>query len=124
MKKIIVEKDSYFDSVFLMLISREVKQIPGVQEAAVAMGTEVNLSLLKEIGFSAPEIQGAAANDLIIALKAEDEGAAERALHSARELLSSKKRRADEQGEYRPVGLDTALKAFPQANLLIVSVPG
>ena len=46
MKKILIEKDSYYDSVFLMLIGSEVKKVPGVREAVVAMGTEVNIELL------------------------------------------------------------------------------
>ena len=43
MKRIIVAKDSYYDSVFLMLINKELKKIPGVKDAVVSMGTEMNV---------------------------------------------------------------------------------
>ncbi len=35
MDKIIVRKDTYYDSVFLMLISKEIKNLSGVQEAEI-----------------------------------------------------------------------------------------
>jgi hypothetical protein len=38
-KNILVQKDSYHDSVFLMRISSEVKKTPGVLEAVVSMAT-------------------------------------------------------------------------------------
>lgn len=123
-KQILVEKDSYYDSVFLMLISSEVKKVPGLREAVVAMGTQVNTELLREIGFSSPELDEATPNDLIIAVEGEKEETVRDALQLARELLTKKKRRRDEHETYRPVSLDTALKMVPDANLLIVSVPG
>ena len=51
MKRTIVQKDSYYDSVFLMLITRDVKKLDGIAEAVVSMGTEMNLDLLKDMGF-------------------------------------------------------------------------
>jgi FdrA protein len=124
MKKILVEKDSYYDSVFLMLIGSEVKKVPGVREAVVAMGTEVNTELLREIGFASGQLDAASPNDLVIAVEAKDEKSLQEALGQVRELLTRK--RSSRQGEegYRPVSLDTALKMAPEANLLIVSVPG
>jgi FdrA protein len=49
-KRIILRKDSYYDSVFLMLISSDIKQMDGISEAVVAMGTEMNLDLIKDMG--------------------------------------------------------------------------
>ncbi len=123
-RKIIVERDSYYDSVFLMLINRDVKKIPGIEDAVVSMGTDVNLELLNEIGFSSPDLERASPNDLIIAVQGESEEVVDKALHSARDLLSRKRNRAQEEAEYRPSGLDNALKMVPDANLIIISVPG
>lgn len=55
-KKVVLKKDSYYDSVFLMLTTRALKQMAGVHEAVLSMGTEFNLELLKEIGFSSTEL--------------------------------------------------------------------
>jgi FdrA protein len=124
MKKILVEKNSYYDSVFLMLISSELKKIPGVTEAVVSMATEVNTELLGGIGFSSPELRGAGANDLVIAVEADEAAVVDQAFRLARELFGRRKSRRESEEAYRPVGLDGALKMAPEANLLIVSVPG
>lgn len=124
MKKAVVQKDSYYDSVFLMLASKVVRQIPGVQNAVVSMGTEVNLGLLKEIGLSTPEAGLATPNDLIIAIEGENEEVVEKACQSAKDLLRKKRSTAEEEGEYRPVGFETALNMVPESNLAIISVPG
>jgi FdrA protein len=123
-KKILVEKDSYYDSVFLMLINSEVKKVRGVREAVVSMGTEVNPQLLGEIGFSSAQLDSATPNDLIIAVEAEEEKIVQEAFELARELLTRKKSQRETEGAYRPVDLDTATEMVPEANLLIISVPG
>ncbi len=124
MRKIVVQKDSYYDSVFLMLTTKAVKQIPGVKNAVVSMATEMNLELLREIGLSTPEADSATPNDLIIVVEGENEEVVEKACQSATDLLHQKKRMAEQEGEYRPVSFDTALNMVPDSNLVLISVPG
>jgi len=87
-KQILVQKDSYYDSVFLMLINQDVKGFPGITEAVVSMGTEVNVELLRDMGLSSPEIESATPNDLIIALEGESEQIVTEAMESAKKLLN------------------------------------
>ena len=123
MKKVIVEKDSYYDSVFLMLINKDVKQFEGVTDAVVSMGTEMNLELLADLGFESSELKAAGPNDLIIAIDADNEATAEDAVGSAKRLLTEKK--GSSSGEvFRPGSLDAAVEAVPEANLVIISLPG
>jgi len=124
MKKVLVEKESYYDSVFLMLTSKAVKEIPGVRDAVVAMGTEMNLELLNEIGLSTPEAAHATPNDLIIAVEGKSHEVVEQACQTAKDLLQKKRRIVEEGGQYRPVSLDRALDMAPDCNLIIISVPG
>lgn len=123
MKKILVRKNAYYDSVFLMLATKALKQWPGIKEAVVAMGTEVNLGLLKEIGLLSGEAESAKPNDLVIAMEAETGDAAEEACRIAEEILKKKSHGGGEE-EVRPASLDRALKIFPEANLVVISVPG
>ncbi len=123
MKKIVVQKNAYYDSVFLMLATKGLKQQLGVREAVVAMGTEVNLELLREIGLLSGEAESAKPNDLVLAVEAETEEAAEEACRMAQEILKKKGQGRGEE-EYRPASLDGALKVFPEANLAVISVPG
>ena len=123
MKKILVRKNAYYDSVFLMLATKGLKQSPGIREAVVAMGTEVNLALLKEIGLLSGEAESAKPNDLVIAIEAETGDAAEEACRIAEDILKKKGHGGGEE-EYRPVSLEGALSIFPEANLVVISVPG
>ena len=122
MKRIIVAKDSYYDSVFLMLINKELKKIPGVRDAVVSMGTEMNMELLREIQLFNLDVESATPNDLIIAVEGESEEVVENALRSAQDLLSKKRRSANEADEYRPVSLDTYIRMATESKLLIISV--
>jgi succinyl-CoA synthetase alpha subunit len=124
-KKIFVRKDSYFDSVFLMLMSREVKSTPGVQDATVAMGTEMNLDLLRSLGFEADLLAGATPNDLVIAVDCASAAAADAAVEAAKRALGKKPRPAAGGGARpAPSSLAAAVAALPGANLAVISLPG
>src|SRR6185369_5036514 len=45
-----VRRGAYYDSVTLMLVSRDVLAVDGVSAAQVAMGTELNLDRLRGTG--------------------------------------------------------------------------
>lgn len=122
MTRIIVHKDSYYDSVVLMSISAEVSKVGGVNDAIVAMGTGVNLELLKDMDLKSKEIDEAGPNDLIIALDAESEDALEAAEKKVGELLRKKSSGGGEQ--YRPASLDAAIQTMASANLVVISLPG
>jgi FdrA protein len=61
----------YVDSVGLMQVSRQVAATPGVQAAQVAMATDLNVEVLTGMGFAVPG--HAAPNDLVVAVRADDE---------------------------------------------------
>lgn len=124
MKKALVLKNAYFDSAFLMLITKAVRQIAGILDAALVMATEANLQLLEETGLLGPRRPSASPNDLIIALEGESEKILKHALHKAQEALHQRKSQVEEGAEYRPVSLEGAIRELPDANLAIISVPG
>ena len=55
MIKFDVKKNAYYDSVTLMLISKELKKTDGVTEALVGMGTDLNKEIAQNIGVSSPK---------------------------------------------------------------------
>jgi hypothetical protein len=67
--KTLVKTSEYHDSVSLMLVARELTGLPGVQDAAVVMGTEANKSILEQSGMLSSEAQAATPNDLVIAVQ-------------------------------------------------------
>jgi len=124
-KELLVEKDSYYDSAFLMLISREVRRTPGVRDATVAMGAAMNLDLLRSQGYAAATLAEATPNDLLIALDCETAESLGAAVAAAKEALSRKPKAATDTKLYAaPTTLGAALRAKPGANLVVISLPG
>ena len=118
-----VERRRYLDSVALMRLSRRLATLPGIEDAALMIGSPSNKALLRDAGLLASEGEKADANDLVIAVRAADERAGRAALDSALTLLTQKD---DSQTPYFPhvKTLRGALETLPQANLALISVPG
>jgi FdrA protein len=119
-----IRKGAYFDSVTLMRVGRELAALPGVADAAVVMGTKSNQAILSASGLLNPQFKQARDTDLLIAVKAKTEKAAQSALAAVDELLGKATRKSVTSSEVRPVSLDGALKVLPEANLAVISVAG
>jgi FdrA protein len=116
-----IRKGAYYDSVALLQAQRALRELPGVEEAGVVMGTPANLALLVQAGLAAPELREATADDLVVAVRATSEEAALRALERFDALLVT---RSEVSEEYRPKSVRTAKALLDGANLALVSVPG
>lgn len=116
---------AYYDSVTLMLVAKELLAMPGVQDAAVVMGTPANLALMRDADLLTAEAQAATPNDLVAAVLADDEDAAAAALAAIDGLLAAGKgSQTSEAGQPRPRSLRAALRQAPDANLAVISVAG
>ena len=71
LKKIVVRKNAYFDSVTLMSLGSKVKKLEGVSQAVVVMATEMNREILMNVGLGNEETENAGPNDLVLAVEAE-----------------------------------------------------
>jgi FdrA protein len=114
----------YQDSVVLMRIAGQVHTCPGVRHAAVFMGTPANHALLEEAGLATPESRDARAEDLILTVDADTDADAEAAMTTAHQLLVARRQAVETATALRPRTLDSALKILPDANLVVISVPG
>lgn len=122
----IIKHNTYYDSVTLMIVTSEINKIPGVKEASVCMGTELNKGLLVDNGLSNPDTENATTNDLIIAFETIDSSVKDDVLKAVEELLKKKNQSGGSCGAsaVAPVSLKTGLSDNPDANLAIISVPG
>ncbi|MEE8273464.1 MAG: oxidoreductase, partial [Alphaproteobacteria bacterium] len=114
----------YLDSVALMRLSQAVAALPGVEEAALMIGTPSNREIMAEAGLLADEGRAAAANDLVIALRATGREAGEAALAEAEALLDAPAAEGRRGDGWRPKTLEAAVESLAGADLAIVSVPG
>ena len=116
----VVKKNFHRDSVQLLHLSEEAKKIGGIKDAAVVMGTSTNKEILTKLGLLTGEGKAATENDMILAVIADTESAIEKGLQQVEEIVL----KPPEIKGRSYYSVDAALKAIPDANLAIVSIPG
>jgi FdrA protein len=102
-----------------MLVSRTAGREDGAEAVAVGMATPLNLELLADQGFSVDE---AGPNDLVIAIRARDEAAADAAVAAVDRELAAKGEPPAASGERRAAR--SLRSAAGAANLAFLSIPG
>ena len=116
-----IRPGAYRDSVSLLEVSRAVASSTGVEDAIVAMGTPLNVDMMRELGFQLDE---PSPNDLIIAIRAIDEAAIINGLSAmAAEFASidQRARSASGDGQLAP---PRSVGRVHDADLALISVPG
>jgi FdrA protein len=117
-----VRRGAYYDSVVLMQLQRGLLGLPGVVDAGVVMATPANRDLLAANNLL-PDTVSANPDDLLIVVKAESEDLAADAIIKVDELLARKKS-SSVSDDFRPRSLSGGVKQLPQANWVLISVPG
>ena len=117
-----IRRGAYYDSVVLMQLQKGLLGLDGVLDAGAVMATQANRDLLEQSGLLTDEANKAGADDLVIVVKAKDEPSALAALNQIDALLS--KRNAGIEQEFRPRSIEAALKISPEAQWVLISVPG
>lgn len=115
-----IRAGAYFDSVVLMQLQRAIADLPGVIDAGVVMATPANCELLEAGGL--PVDRQAGSDDLLIVVKAENVPSAEAALGQVDQLLA--RRSSGQVQAFRPRSLEAAVKQLPEADWVLISVPG
>ena len=119
-----LRRGAYHDSVSLMQVSRSVAAAPGVAAAQVAMATELNVDVLRGMGFEVPDEAGP--NDLVVALRADDRDGLDAGLAAVTQALAAlrgtgESGRSDDVVAPRTLG---SAAARAGATLAVISVPG
>jgi FdrA protein len=113
----------YHDSVRLMQASKALQEVAGVTDALVAMATELNLSLLGEMGFDMDAVADTGPNDLLLALRAESEEAIATAHAVLDDALTHKVAPSGGLDAPDPKTVGSAARVN-SANVVLLSVPG
>ncbi len=118
-----IRSGAYYDSIVLMQLQRSLVALPGVLDAGVIMGTDANKDILVQSDLMSPQVQAAVADDLVIVVKGKDKTSARAAIEKVDELLTVRRSSGIDE-EYRPKSLETAVKLLPDAQWVLISVPG
>ncbi|MFH1820839.1 MAG: acyl-CoA synthetase FdrA [Methanobacteriota archaeon] len=117
-----VRKNEYRDSVVLMRISQQLEALDGVRKASAIMATDNNKNILKDAGLLTDETSKAGPNDLTITVEATSAEFADKAISAVDVLLVEKPAGGQERLVCKT--LNAAMKIIPDANLVMISVPG
>ncbi|WP_084957863.1 FdrA family protein [Thermoactinospora rubra] len=116
---VLLRRGVYHDSVSLMRVSSSLSALPGVQVAVVAMATDLNVGLARDLGFDVPDADPSA---LLAAIRADDADSAAAELDRLLEALSA--RSAPGEAAQAPPRTTRAAARSRPADLVLVSVPG
>src|SRR5213594_1331983 len=119
-----VRRNSYFDSIDLMRVAEQARQLAGVTEVGVVMGTAPGRSMLAEAGMWPPEAPEAGPSDLLICVRASTETVAHRALARVEELLSASRDGGPAREDVVSRTTASAARRAASANIAVVAVPG
>src|SRR5699024_1089622 len=120
----IIKKNSYQDSINLMLLTNAVTTTEGVNKVQVMMGTPANKDLFKDAGLYTDELEDAGSNDMAIVIDTDVEGKVDEVLEKVDQYLKDQSISADSETFKTVRTWDKAEKALPDANVALISVPG
>jgi FdrA protein len=116
-----VLSNTYVDSVVQMGATRAMREVAGVEFAAVGMGTAANTEVLTSEGFDVSEV--GSPNDLVIAVRAPDDVVPD-ALATAEKALFAARDQGAEAAKHVPRSIRRAVGEQPESNVAVISVPG
>ncbi len=111
-----VRPGEYYDSLRLLAATQAARDVDGVEAALVAMATLLNLDLLAEQGFALEGEPGT--EDLLVAVRAEDDDAVARAHAAVAQALTSVARSTG------PTEVPPATVASTTADVALIAVRG
>lgn len=120
----VIKKNSYQDSINLMLLTNRINELEGINRCSIMMATDANKQILEAAGLLMEEGKAAAPNDMVIAADAESESMKNVVLAEVETFLSdlSVAKKANQQKEI--TSWDEAMDAMPDANVALFSIPG
>lgn len=117
----VIRKNQYYDSLFLMRISKRISDVKGVQQNAVLMGSDTNKGLLSKIGMQDIQVDAAQPTDLIVAVIADTPQIVTDVLDKLDEYFQGGVPSASASNLH---SFEDGLAQKPEANLVMISVPG
>ncbi|WP_156645236.1 acyl-CoA synthetase FdrA [Lentibacillus sp. JNUCC-1] len=120
----IIKKNSYQDSINLMLLTNELSAVEGVNKVQVMMATPANKDIFKGAGLHTEELEGAESNDMAIVVDAESKEKVDEVVERAEQYLKDQSISGGQQSFETVRTWDKAEKTLPNANMALISVPG
>ena len=123
-----IKRRFYQDSLKLMRVSAEIKDLPDIRQAFAFMATEINKKTRMRLELMDDEARAAGGDDLVLLVECDNELAGRSALDEFEKRVTASvpaaaPREDGEYGEAAPATFEQA-KTRLDANLAVISVPG
>ena len=120
----VIKKNSYQDSINLMLLTNAINALPGVTKSQIMMGTDANKDIFRGAGLLTDEAAAASPSDMVIVVDSESKETVDEVLAETERFLSDLSVKKDASQLAEVESWDDALEALPDANLALFSTPG
>ncbi|AIF49833.1 DUF1116 domain-containing protein [Pelosinus sp. UFO1] len=120
----VIKKNSYQDSINLMLLTNSINTLAGITKCSIMMGTDANKDILKNSGLLTAEAESAAPSDMIIVVETADEKIVENVLSETDKFLNDLAVKRKNNNALSVTSIEAALEEMPDANLALFSIPG
>jgi succinyl-CoA synthetase alpha subunit len=118
----LIKKQTYFDSVTLMLTGTRVKKLDGIKNTVVGMCTDYNIDSLKRLDMYHSDFEDLTPNDLIICIQAENDEKALAGIKEVEKLLTQTP--TAQSSEMLPTTQKEGAEKLVDSNMVLISVPG
>lgn len=119
-----IRKNTYYDSVALMLINKEIKKMSQVKDVIVGMGTDLNKELAVNLSLSNDLINALTPNDFFVSATSEENNILEMVIEKLDKLLNTQTDSDDSSFQYKKTTINSAVKSLKGANMAVISLPG
>lgn len=124
MLRTVIKKNSYQDSINLMLLTNEVNALAGVNKSQIMMGTDANKDIFRNSGLLTAEAEAADPSDMVLVIDTDDEEIIGKVLEIAEKFLSDLSTKKEASGIQEATTWEEAYAMLPDANLALFSTPG
>lgn len=120
----VVKKNSYQDSINLMLLTNAINALDGVCRSQIMMGTDANKDIFRNSGLLTPEADAASPSDMVVVVDSENADVVDEVLAEADRFLSDLSVKKETSGTVAVDSWAEAMAELPDANLALFSIPG
>ncbi|MGF7060502.1 acyl-CoA synthetase FdrA [Brassicibacter mesophilus] len=120
----LIKKNTYQDSVNLMVLSSKLSNLEGINKVSIMMGTPANKEIFQNTGMYASEFEDASPNDICIAVDTENSDLVKLVSDELGNFIKEQSSKSSASKLSVSRTLEGALNSLPDANLALISLPG
>ena len=83
----VIKKNTYQDSINLMLLTNRINTLGGVKQSSIMMGTDANKDIYRNSGLFTQEVGEARPSDMVIVVEADQESVVDEVLRESERFL-------------------------------------